>query len=69
MAEKKKPSYDLDTFKDACSDSNTLSITKTATRTAQTLGFDLNEIVRVIQTMRWEHFYKSMTSYGDHRVW
>ena len=27
------------------------------------------EIVATIQTMQRAHFYKSMTSYGDHRVW
>lgn len=69
VSEKRKPSYDLDTFKDVCCDANTLSITRTATMSALELGFNINEVVRVIQTMRREHFYKSMTSYGDHRVW
>ena len=26
-------------------------------------------MVNVIQTMRREHFYKSMTSYADYKVW
>ncbi len=26
-------------------------------------------MVGTIQSMRREHFYKSMTSYADHRIW
>ena len=40
-----------------------------AVRTAAAMGFGRAEIVTTIQTMQRPHFHKSMTSYGDHRVW
>ena len=46
-----------------------LNITGTAVRSAAALGFGRAEIVATIQTMDRKHFYKSMTSYGDHRIW
>jgi motility quorum-sensing regulator / GCU-specific mRNA interferase toxin len=69
VSEKKNPTYDLDAFKATCSDSNTLPITKTAFATAQALGFDRTEVVATIQTMERTHFYKSMTSQADYRIW
>ena len=33
------------------------------------LGFGRREIMATIQTMLPNHFYKSMTSNADHRVW
>jgi motility quorum-sensing regulator / GCU-specific mRNA interferase toxin len=33
------------------------------------LGFSSADIVATIQTMRREHFYKSMTAYVDHWLW
>jgi motility quorum-sensing regulator/GCU-specific mRNA interferase toxin len=38
-------------------------------RSAAALGFGRAEIVATIQTMQLAHFYKSMTSHGDHRIW
>ena len=38
-------------------------------RSAAALGFGRAEIAATIQTMERQHFYKSMTSYADHRVW
>jgi motility quorum-sensing regulator/GCU-specific mRNA interferase toxin len=69
MTEKRKPTYDLRAFKAACVDANRLKATTTALRGAASLGFSRVEIVATIQTMERTHFYKSMTSYGDHRVW
>jgi motility quorum-sensing regulator/GCU-specific mRNA interferase toxin len=40
-----------------------------AVRGAAALGFGRAEIVAAIQTMQRSHFYKSMTSYGRHRIW
>ena len=36
---------------------------------AAALGFGLNEVVATIQSMQRKHFYKSMTSHADHRLW
>jgi motility quorum-sensing regulator / GCU-specific mRNA interferase toxin len=69
MTDKRKPTYDLTAFKAAFDDVNKLHVTATAVRSAASLGFGRAEIVATIQTMQREHFYKSMTSYGDHRVW
>jgi motility quorum-sensing regulator/GCU-specific mRNA interferase toxin len=69
MTEKRKPTYDLDAFKAAFGSVERLNVTGTAIRTAAALGFGRAEIVATIQTMQRQQFYKSMTSYGDHRVW
>ena len=62
--EKFNPSYSLTEFK-----SSNYSITKTAKITAKDLGFDMNGINEVISTMELKHFYKSMTSYANHKIW
>jgi motility quorum-sensing regulator / GCU-specific mRNA interferase toxin len=69
MTEKRKPTYDLAAFKAAFDDVGKLNVTSTAVRTAAAVGFGRAEIVATIQTMRRAHFFKSMTSYGDHRIW
>jgi len=62
--EKFNPSYSLTEFK-----SSNYSITKTAKITARDLGFDMEGINKVISTMELKHFYKSMTSYANHKIW
>ncbi len=69
MTEKRKPTYDLDAFKAAFASVDALHVTGTALRGAAALGFGRAEIVATIQTMRRSQFYKSMTAYGDHRIW
>jgi motility quorum-sensing regulator/GCU-specific mRNA interferase toxin len=69
MTKKRKPTYDLDAFRAAFNSSEKLAVTGTALRSAAALGFGRSEIVDIIQTMRREHFYKSMTAYADHRLW
>jgi motility quorum-sensing regulator/GCU-specific mRNA interferase toxin len=66
MAEKRKPTYDLEAFK-AMADR--MRVTVVATRTAAALGFGRAEIEAAIQTMQPKQFHKSMTSFGDHRIW
>jgi motility quorum-sensing regulator/GCU-specific mRNA interferase toxin len=69
MTEKRQPTYDLEAFKAAFSSVERLAVTGTALRSAAALGFGRAEIVETIQTVQREHFYKSMTSYADHRLW
>ena len=69
MAEKRKPTYDLDAFKAAFSTVEKLHVTGTALKGAAALGFGRAEIVATIQTMQRSQFYKSTTSYADYRVW
>ena len=69
MAEKRKPTYDLDAFKATFAAVDRLAVTGTALRTAAALGFGRAEIVSTIQIMQRSHFYKSMTAYADSRLW
>lgn len=69
MTDKGKPTYDLDAFKVAFSSPKKIAVTGTALRSAAALGFGRSEIVDTIQSMRREHFYKSMTGHADHRLW
>ena len=62
--EKFIPTFNLEEFKNS-----DYEITKTAQKSAENLGFKLNEIDEVISTMKPEHFYKSMTSYQNHKIW
>ena len=68
MAEKRRPTYALDTFI-AWAQGDGFEVTGTALRDASSLGFARSDMVAVITTMVPSHFYKSMTSYADHKVW
>jgi motility quorum-sensing regulator/GCU-specific mRNA interferase toxin len=67
--EKRKPTYDLDSFKAALSAPEKLCATGTAIRDARSLGFSSADMVEAIQEMERHHFYKSMTSYADRTAW
>lgn len=69
MTEKRNPTYDLEAFKAAFACVERLAVTGTALRNAAGLGYGRAEIVETIQTIRRSHFYKSMTSYADPRLW
>ena len=69
MTEKRRPTYDLAAFKAAFNEVGKLKVTGTALRSAASLGFGRTEIVTTIQTMRRDHFFKSMTAFADHRLW
>ena len=43
--------------------------TKVATQGAQVMGFRVADVHRVVLDLSAADFYKSMTTYGDHRVW
>ena len=62
--EKFTPTYNLEGFK-----ASNCEITITARKTASDLGFDKLGIYKVISNMEMKHFYKSMTSYANHKVW
>lgn len=69
MTIKRKAVYDLAAFKATFKSVEKLAITTTALKNAADLGFGRQEIVETIQTMQPQHFYQSMTSYADHRIW
>ena len=62
--EKFVPTYNLEDFK-----KSDFKITTTAINTAEELGFNKKPVRKVISTMKHEHFYKSMTSYANHKIW
>jgi motility quorum-sensing regulator/GCU-specific mRNA interferase toxin len=43
--------------------------TTSAERNAAAMDFDFVGIVRVVMTLTANDFYKSMTTYADHRIW
>ena len=67
--EKWRPTYDLEAVKIAIGSIETLAITTTALQTAVALGFDRSTIVEVISSIERPMFFKSMTTFADHRVW
>ncbi len=67
--EKRTPHYALQSIKVTFTSVASLRMTATARNSAFGLGFLGADIVRIIQAMTREHFYKSMTSLADHRVW
>lgn len=69
MTEKKKPTYDLEAFQAAFAAVESLHMTFTAANDAADLGFGKAAIVAVLQTMQQTHFYKSMTSHADYKIW
>lgn len=62
--EKIVPTYNLDEFKNS-----DFEITFTARKSARDLGFGKKDIHEIVSTMERKHFYKSMTSYADHKIW
>lgn len=67
--EKTKPTYDLDAIKAGADDPDTLEITTTAILAAAAIGFDRDMIIETIKSIIKKHFYKSMTSNFNHRLW
>jgi motility quorum-sensing regulator/GCU-specific mRNA interferase toxin len=67
--EKRRPTYDLDAIKSALGSVETLAITRTAFSDALSLGFSHSGVAAVINSIRRPMFYKSMTTFADHRTW
>ena len=67
--EKRRPTYDLQAIKRVGASRESLAITRTALRSAPFLGFDRAEVVKTIQSIERNMFYKSMNTYADARLW
>lgn len=67
--EKKRPTYDLEAIKAALGSVDTLAMTSSALRDATSLGFDRASVVATIAGIERRMFYKSMTTFADHRLW
>ena len=67
--DKRKPTYDLVSFKAVFSSVDKINATTVALKGARSLGLTVNGMISVIQVMERKHFYKSTTSNDDHTVW
>lgn len=67
--EKLKPHYDLTTIQATFCEASALRITVTGMACARALGMTRDDVVVCIQGMQRGHFYKSMTSLADSRIW
>ena len=67
--EKRKPTYNLEAIQMAFTSVERLNATGSAIRGAAAIGFGRQEIVSTIQSIKQTHFFKSMTSHADHRIW
>lgn len=67
--EKRKPTFDLASFREAVKNSKKVIFTRSSLESAFKLGFDRSGMVEVIQAMEARHFYKSMTSNFDSKLW
>jgi len=67
--DKRSRTYDLDGIKEAFKKVSDLRITRVARRTIFGLGLNLENVVFIIQSLSSHNFYKSMTTYADHKVW
>jgi motility quorum-sensing regulator / GCU-specific mRNA interferase toxin len=67
--EKRKPSHDLEAFKRVCGDPARLRMTFAAEQSAEELGYEPWDVAALIRTMDRRMFYKSMTSFSNHKQW
>lgn len=66
--EKKKPHYKLATVK-VLIEAGKVRATKTALEGGAALGFDFEGMMALVAGLGTADFYKSMTTYADHRIW
>lgn len=70
VTDKKKPHYALKTLKALFRKEETRMVTKMAQKGAASEGYmTIEDIEEVVERLRPEHFYKSMTQHQNHRVW
>lgn len=68
--EKRKPHYDLKRIKELINNEPSRLIRDIAKQNAAAAGYvDVDEILYVINSLCSQHFYKSMTSELNHRLW
>lgn len=67
--DKRRPTYDLEAIKLALGSVDTLAMTSSALRDATSLGFDRSGVVETVAGIERRMFYKSMTTFADHRLW
>jgi motility quorum-sensing regulator/GCU-specific mRNA interferase toxin len=67
--EKRAPHYDLPSIQIVAARLGAAAFTKTALDGGRRLGLTTVEMLTVIASLSRRNFYKSMTTYADHRIW
>jgi motility quorum-sensing regulator/GCU-specific mRNA interferase toxin len=67
--EKRTPHYDLARVQADVAGLGAAAFTKTALDGGRAMGLTSAEMLEVIAALTRRDFYKSMTTYADHRVW
>lgn len=67
--EKRTPHYDLAQIQAVVARIGVVAFTKTALDGGRAMGLTSAELLAVVAALTRRNFYKSMTSYADHRVW
>jgi motility quorum-sensing regulator/GCU-specific mRNA interferase toxin len=70
MTEKRKPHYHLSAIQAQFAGPDGFRTTVTAQEFAfGVLGLDREGVIALVDSVQRRHFVKSMTSFGDHRIW
>lgn len=69
MVEKRTPHYELGRVQADVARLGAGAFTKTALDGGRAMGLTTAEMLAVIASLTRSDFYKSMTTYADHRVW
>lgn len=67
--EKRTPHYELASIQSLVSLLGVAAFTKTAMDGGRQMGLTTAEMLKVFASLTRRNFYKSMTTYADHRVW
>jgi len=67
--EKRTPHYDLGRIQAEIARLGAAAFTKTAMDGGRQMGLTIAEMLAVIASLSRRDFYKSMTTYADHRIW
>ena len=67
--EKRTPHYDLGRIQADVARLGAAAFTKTALDGGRSMGLTTADMLAVVASLSRRDFYKSMTSFADHRVW
>jgi len=67
--EKRTPHYDLGRIQADVRRLGVAAFTKTALDGGRAMGLTTSEMLKVVASLSRHEFYKSMTTFADHRIW